>query len=339
MKSIRVKKPFEVEIYHQEKPVLQNGYALIKLLYGGICGSDLGTYRGTFAYTDYPRIPGHEFSAEVIDICSDEPTTIQKGMIVTANPYINCGTCYSCKRGLVNACESNKTLGCQIDGLFSEYAVVPIDRIYDGQGINPKELALVEPYCISAHGVSKAHIKKGETVLIIGAGTIGTLAAIAALKEGAIVYMTDISLVKLDFAKRVGIHGVILNNSPEFLLKEAMKVTEGRGFDVTIEAVGLPQTFQSCIDTVCFGGRVVVIGVGKKNLDFNFTIIQKKELNIYGSRNALKKDFLDTILAIKDGKLNLLPLITHEYALDQAINAFQDFDKHGDQMLKVMIHF
>ena len=91
-------------------------------------------------------------------------------------------------------------------------------------------------------------------------------------------------------AQAFGIDGIILNSSPEAFDAEVAKITGGNGFDVTIEAVGLPSTFQNCIDAACFGGRMVLIGVGKKNLDFNFTLIQKKELNVYGSRNALKKD-------------------------------------------------
>lgn len=93
--------------------VRKEGEVLLKLLYGGICGSDLGSYRGTFAYFDYPRIPGHEFSAEVIEADENNEYGIKPGMIVTCNPYFNCGHCYSCTHGIVNACMDNQTMGCQ----------------------------------------------------------------------------------------------------------------------------------------------------------------------------------------------------------------------------------
>ena len=89
--------------------------------------------RGTFAYFDYPRIPGHEFSAEIIEI-DDNDRGLKPGMIVTCNPYFNCTTCYSCKRGIVNACMNNETMGCQRDGAFQEYITMPIERVYDGKG-------------------------------------------------------------------------------------------------------------------------------------------------------------------------------------------------------------
>lgn len=127
MKTIVVSEPKNVKVIDTEKPVRKSGEALLKILYGGICGSDLGTYRGTFAYADYPRIPGHEFSAEIIEI-DDNELGLKPGMVVTANPYMNCTTCYSCQRGLVNCCEHNETLGCQRDGAFSEYFTMPIER-------------------------------------------------------------------------------------------------------------------------------------------------------------------------------------------------------------------
>ena len=111
MKTVYMMAPGQVEIRETEMPVRKPGEALLKLLYGGICGSDLGSYRGTFAYFDYPRIPGHEFSAEIVEIDENE-YGLKKGMIVTCNPYFNCGTCYSCQRGILNACMDNQTLGC-----------------------------------------------------------------------------------------------------------------------------------------------------------------------------------------------------------------------------------
>ena len=112
MKSVYINAPGQVEIRETPMPQRKKGEALLKLLYGGICGSDLGSYRGTFAYFSYPRIPGHEFSAEIVEIDENE-YDLKKGMIVTCNPYFNCGSCYSCSRGIVNACMDNQTMGCQ----------------------------------------------------------------------------------------------------------------------------------------------------------------------------------------------------------------------------------
>lgn len=339
MKAMYINAPGEVEIRDIEKPVRKKGEALLKILYGGICGSDLGSYRGTFAYFDYPRIPGHEFSAEVIEVDEDNEYGIKPGMIVTCNPYFNCGHCYSCHHGTVNACMDNQTLGCQRDGAFREYFTIPVERVYDGKGMDPKTLAAIEPFCISYHGVSRANVKEGDNVLVVGAGTIGVLAAIAAKAKGAKVTISDVSEGKLKMAEEFGVDGTLLNDSQENFDKRVAELTNGEGFDVTIEAVGLPSTFQNCIDACAFGGRMVLIGVGKKNLDFNFTLIQKKELNVYGSRNALKKDFLELIDIVNAGKAPLHKIITNVYDFNDAAKAFDDFAHNPGDMLKVVFDF
>lgn len=338
MKAVSIEAPGRVIIKEIAPPVRQKGEALLKILYGGICGSDLGSYRGTFAYFAYPRIPGHEFSAEIVEIDENE-YGLEKGMIVTCNPYFNCGKCYSCRHGIVNACMDNKTMGCQKDGAFCEYITMPLERIYPGKGLSPKVLAAIEPFCISYHGVRRAEVKKEDKVLIVGAGTIGVLAAVAAKSRGATVYMTDISEKKLKMAAEFGIDGYFLNSSEEEFAGQIEKITNGDGFDVTIEAVGLPNTFQNCIDAACFGGRVIVIGVGKMNLDFNFTLIQKKELKVSGSRNALKEDFLELIDLVDSGKVPLEKIITNTYKLEDVAQAFEDFSANQGDMLKVSIDF
>lgn len=348
MKAVRINAPGQVEICEIERPVRKQGEALLKILYGGICGSDLGSYRGTFVYFDYPRIPGHEISAEIVEIDENEKG-LKPGMVVTCNPYFNCGGCYSCERGIVNACMDNETMGCQRDGAFCEYITMPIERIYDGKGLSPKVLAAIEPFCISYHGVQRAGITPGDKVLVIGAGTIGVLAATAAKALGGEVYISDVQPKKLDYAmKQFGFAGKILNSSPEEFIQGVGEATgffekDGSktpyGFDVCIEAVGLPGTFQNSVDAAAFGGKVVLIGVGKQNLDFNFTLLQKKELNIFGSRNALEKDFTELIDLVKAGKADLEKAITNIYPFGQAGKAFAEFSSNGADMLKVMIDF
>ena len=340
MKAICIEAPGQVVVKEVEKPVRKPGEALLKMLYGGICGSDLGSYRGANAYVSYPRVPGHELAAEIVEI-DENDQGLKPGMIVTCNPYFNCGSCYSCKRGLVNACTDNQTMGVQRGGGFAEYITMPIERIYDGKGLPAKVLALIEPFCISYHGISRANVQKGERVLVVGAGTIGVLAAVAAKAKGAEVTICDVAEDKLDYAyKTFQLDHKLLNSSPEAFEKGVAELTNGDGYDVTIEAVGLPNTFQNCIDAACFGARVVLIGVSKRNIDdFFFTIIQKKELNVYGSRNAMKKDFLELIDLVKAGGVDLEKIVTNTYKMDEAPKAFEEFAANAGKMLKVVIDF
>lgn len=340
MKTILMPEPGKVIITEMEKPTPKPGEALLKLLYGGICGSDLGSYRGANAYVVYPCIPGHEFSAEIVEI-GENDRGLKPGMIVTCNPYFNCGHCYSCQRGLVNACTDNQTMGVQRQGAFSQYITMPVERIYDGKGLSPRTLALIEPFCISYHGVTRGQVKPGDKVLVVGAGTIGVLAAVAAKAKGAEVTICDVAPEKLDYAyETFGLPHKLLNASPEAFAAGVTELTQGNGYDVTIEAVGLPETFQNCIDAACFGGRVVLIGVSKRNInDFFFTIIQKKELNIFGSRNALKSDFLELIELVRSGAVDLEKIVTNEYTWTDAPQAFAEFSANAGKMLKVVLNF
>ena len=338
MKQIVIPEPGRVLVKNGiDTPERKSGEALLRILYCGICGSDLGTYRGTFLYSSYPRIPGHEFSAEVIEVDENE-YGIKKGMIVTGNPYYNCGKCYPCDREHLNCCEHNETLGAQRDGIFQQYFSMPVERIYDGKGMDAKKLSLIEPFCISYHAVKRGGVKKGDKVLVVGAGTIGVLAALAAQGEGAEVSMSDLVDMRLEKARELGVTNTI-NIGTEDFDSRVSEITHGNGFDVCIECVGLPETFKNCIDAAAFMGNVVVVGIGKKSLDFKYSVIQTKELNVFGSRNALKADFTELIDRVNNGEFAVEKIISAEYGVDSADDAFKVLAENQDKLLKVLVDF
>lgn len=331
----------KVELVEQEIPKLTPGHAIIRTLYGGVCGSDIGTYLGAFLYAKYPQIPGHEYAGEIVDIDENNPYGLKKGMIVTVNPYFNCGECYTCKKGFVNCCPDNQTMGCSIrEGAYKEYISMPLEKIYDGKGMDPRTLVLIEPFCISYHAVKLANVKPGDRVLVVGAGTIGYLAGAAAKMLGAEVYMADVAPDKLENAKKnLGLAGVILNDDNATFPEKVAAITDGAGFDVCFEAVGFPSTVQNCIDAATFHGRIVIIGVGKTSMDFFYPIIQKKELQIFGSRNALKEDFIELIDAVNAGKFDLSSVISKEYNYLDAPEAFPEIVANHGENLKVIFKF
>lgn len=337
-KRVVLVKPGEIRVEDGPIPEPVPGMALLKVLYGGICGSDLNAYRGANPYVSYPRVPGHELAARVAKVGAN-PHGVAEGMLATVNPYFNCGKCYPCSAGRVNCCVDNQTMGVQREGGFSEYLLMPTERVYSGEGLEARELALVEPFCISYHGLRRAAVRPGEKVLVIGAGTIGVMAMLAAKGFGAEVHVADISPGKLEHARRLGADGTILNDDPAAFRERAAAATGGDGFAVTVEAVGLPETFQTAVDTVAYSGRVVLIGVSKRRLDFDFTLIQKKELQVLGSRNALREDFRDAVDLLRGGNFSADAVVSAVYDLDDAARAFTDFDKKAAEMLKVLIRF
>ena len=340
MKSIVIPEPGKVVIEEREMPVMKKGEALLKLLYGGICGTDLNSYRGTAAYTVYPCLPGHEFSAEIIEIGENEKG-LKPGMTVICNPYFNCGSCYACKHGLVNACMDNKTMGVQREGAFSEYITMPVERIFSGRGISARTLAVVEPFTISYHIVKRCHVQPGDTVLIVGAGTIGVFAAIAAKAAGARVAMCDIAEEKLAYAQKTfDIPDIFVNSSEQSFQAAVSGLTGGNGFDVAIDAAGFPSTFINCVEALAYGGRLGLSGYSKDNVNgFDYSVIQKHELSLYGARNAVSREFAETLDMVESGKAEIDKAITNEYYWLDAPEAFHDFNKNARKMLKVILNF
>ena len=337
MKAIEITKPFEIKIIDKEKPVINDGEALLKVLYCGICGADVASFTGNQPFTTYPRIPGHEFSAQIVEIPEND-RGLKKGDVVTCNPYINCGECYSCRRGIVNACTDNQTMGVQRDGSFQEYITMPVDRIIDGKGLSAQELALIEPFSISNHALSRAEVKQGDNLLIMGAGPIGLFALLKAKATGANVAIADMLSSRLELAKEYGADKVI-NVKEQNLEKECHSFTAGNGFDVCVEACGAPETFLNCIDNAAHGANIILIGNGKRETTFVHSVILKKELNIFGSRNAFTKDFEELIALVKAGKMNPAKMISGIYDAQNAKAAFDALVNNDGTLAKLLIKF
>ena len=337
MKAIQITKPGEIKVIEKEIPSAGEGEALLKVLYCGVCGADVASYTGNQPFTTYPRIPGHEFSAEIVTIPEND-RGLKPGDIVTCNPYFNCGKCYACKRGIVNACHDNQTMGVQRDGSFQEYITMPVERIIDGKGLSAKELALIEPFSISCHALSRAKVNEGDNLLIMGAGPIGLFALIRAKSMGAKVLIADMLQNRLELAKQFGADCVV-NVKNSNLHDKCSEFTDGNGFDVCVEACGAPQTFLNCIDEAAHGANIILIGNGKKETTFVHSIILKKELNIFGSRNAFTKDFETLIALVKSGKADIIKMVSGIYDVDNAHEAFESLAHNDGTLAKLLINF
>jgi 2-desacetyl-2-hydroxyethyl bacteriochlorophyllide A dehydrogenase len=341
MQSVVLKQPFKIELETRQIPKPKQGEVLLQTQYGGICGSDISAYHGTHFLKMYPLVQGHEFSARVAEVAPDNSYGLKAGMLVTGLPYYGCGVCRSCRRGYVQCCPQNKTIGALQDGAFTQYFTLPEWRVYDCSGLDAQQAALIEPFVIGNHAAKRPGIQKGDRVLVIGAGTIGLITAIMAKSLGGEVWIADVAESKLEIAGReFGIHHTILNDVPETFIEKIQEITNGEGFDVVMEAVGIPETFQNSLDAAAVGGKVVSIGTGKASYEFDFNIIQKKHLDIYGSRNGVQQDFLDTINLMRSGKLgDVKKLISAIYPYQEAEKAFRDIDGMGGNVLKAMLQF
>ena len=227
-------------------------------------------------------------------------------------------------------------MGVQRDGAFCEYIAMPVERVFSGKGLSAEELALIEPFSISQHAVSRATIKETDTVLVVGAGPIGLFALIAAKQKCKKIVVADILDNRLALAKEYGADAVV-NTKKQSLEEFAKKFTEGRGFDVCIEACGAPETFLNCIDCAAFAANIILIGNGKRETNFVHSIILKKELNIHGSRNALNADFINNINLVADKKADVMKMVSGIYDMENATDAFEALKNNDGTLAKILI--
>jgi threonine dehydrogenase-like Zn-dependent dehydrogenase len=300
----------------------------------GLCGSDLNSYRGRNPLVTYPRILGHEIAATVAELNPRHPEW-QPGMAVTMSPYTNCGRCASCLRGRPNACQFNQTLGVQRDGALAEFISMPAGRLYRAD-LSLRELCLVEPLTVGFHAAARGRVAAGEVVAVFGCGGVGLGAVSGAAFRGATVIAIDVDDGKLATARKAGAaHGI--NTTAADLHGQLADLTNGRGPDVCIEAIGLPQTFRAAIEEVAFTGRVVYIGYAKEQVAYETRLFVQKELDILGSRNAQPEDFRDVIRMLEAKQFPVEDAITHTISLADAPDIFAEWDREPSRFGKIMI--
>lgn len=320
------------------KPEAKAGEVLLKLEYVGFCGSDLNTFLGRNTMAKDNVIPGHEIGAVIEAVGEGVPDDLKPGMVVTVNPYTNCGHCASCRNGRVNACQNNETLGVQRDGAMCEYIALPWEKIIPVKNVSTRDAALIEPMSVGFHAVDRGKVSDIDVVLVLGCGMVGLGAVIRSVQRGATVIAVDLSEEKLEIAKELGAtYGI--NSQKENILEKVMEYTDGMGADCVIEAVGSPITYVSAIDAVSFTGRVVCIGYAKSDVSFQTKYFVQKELDIRGSRNANPSDFRAVLHFMQLTRMPMDRFISGVATPDTALEAMQKWAEAPGQVFRVLVKF
>ena len=324
-----------VDVPEQE---MKAGDVMIRLQYVGFCGSDLNTYLGRNPMVKLPVIPGHEVGAVIEAVGSEVPEGLKPGMVVTVNPYTNCGKCASCRNARPNACQHNETLGVQRNGSMRERLVLPWEKVIPAGLLTPRECALVEPMSVGFHAVSRAQVTDSDVVLVIGCGMVGMGAVVRSALRGATVIAADIDDEKLQLAREMGA-SYTLNTKTDDVNARLLEMTSGFGPDVVIEAVGSTPTYQMAVDVVAFTGRVVCIGYAKSEVSFQTKYFVQKELDIRGSRNALPQDFRAVIHYMERGTCPVDRLISSEVSPEEAQKAMEDWAAAPGKVFRILTKF
>jgi len=253
--------------------------------------------------------------------------------------YINCQTCYSCRRGFTNCCENHKTLGVMCDGGLAERIVLPARKLHVASNLSADQCALVETLAIGCHAVDRAQPREGENVLIIGAGPIGLSALEFVRLSGANPIVMDISEARLSFVReKMGVRHTVLAQGDDFDIKAVSEATNGQFADVVIDATGNNRSMVRALEFAAFAGRIVYVGITQQNLEFpHAPFLHRRELTIMASRNALSRDFSRIISLIEAGKIDTQPWITHHAAFEDLPEVFPLWIKPETGVIKAIV--
>jgi threonine dehydrogenase-like Zn-dependent dehydrogenase len=321
----------DARITEVAEPSHLEGGLLLKVEMVGLCGSDLNSFRGRNPLISYPRVLGHEIAATVLEGNNTTPA----GTRVTVSPYTSCGQCASCRRGRENACRNNQTFGVQRDGAITERIAVPASKVFPST-LALKELCLVEPLTVGFHACARGRVTSSDCVAVFGCGGIGLGAISGAAFRGARTIAIDLDDAKLEIARLAGATDLI-HSGRENVGARLREITNGGGPDVVIEAIGLPETFRMAVEEVAFTGRVVYIGYAKEPVAYETRLFVQKELDILGSRNAQRQDFLDVISMLGAGKFPVEETVTAVVSLDEGPSILSKWSANPSAYTKIMI--
>lgn len=337
IKALRIEAENVARFHSVETEPVGPGQVRVGIRHIGLCGSDLNTFKGLNPLVQLPRIPGHEIGGVILEVGDGVAAAYAPGRRVIVMPYTNCGKCTSCRKGRLNACRYNRTLGVQQDGGMAEEIVLPAEKLILNDTLPPRHLALVEPLSVGFHAVERGRVGRGDRVVVLGCGMIGMGVLIAAVARGAEVVAVDLSAEKRALALQFGAVATIDAGSEDVVAK-VMAWTADDGADVVFEAVGLPATFTQAIDLACFSGRVVYVGYSKAPVTYQTQFFNLKELDIMGSRNALMQDFLAVVSHLETIGDKAAALISKVIDFDEAETALPYWDSHRNALKVVIEH-
>jgi 2-desacetyl-2-hydroxyethyl bacteriochlorophyllide A dehydrogenase len=307
--------------------------ALVRPLRVGICGTDYHIFEGKHPFLQYPRVMGHELAVEVLEAPSG--SGVAPGNVFVVNPYISCEVCIACRAGKPNCCSQISVLGVHRDGGMARLLTLPPQNLVRAEGLTVDQCAAVEFLAIGAHAVLRGAVRAGDRALVVGTGPIGLGVVLFAKAAGADVAVFDHDLERARSAAAIAEVSAIAFGDD--VVDAVRAFTSGDGFDVVIDATGNHTAMERGFDFVAHGGRYVFVSVVKDPITFSDPDFHRKEMSLYGSRNATNEDFARVIAAINDGDVPVNRLITHRTNLADAVRNMPVWASQKAGLIKALI--
>ena len=329
MKAAVFEKVGVIKVKEVPMPEIGDDDVLIKIKFTGICGTDWSIYNGWYSADKLPMIPGHEFSGVIAKI-GKNAKGVNEGDRVTCDINMSCGKCFYCIKGEKLLCDNFTQLGIHTDGTFAEYVKAPASLLHKlPDNMSFEEGAFIEPVSCVIHAAKAMDARLGGSVAIIGCG-LGVLhARLAVLRACAPVIIFGDNRKRLQIAKDMGADYAIHIDEVADPVAEVMKLTNGRGADYAIEAVGTVKTYEQAFAMLRRGGKLSAFGItGEPDVmsirPFEFVLGEKK---ITGSCAGVGSDWPDAITLISNGRINPKPLFSMKVPLEDLDWALHELRK------------
>jgi len=322
----------QVKVTDVPLPEVPKGWALVKVAYNGICGTDLAILHGKHPRATAPLIMGHEISGWVERAGATGPAA---GTLIVAEPLISCGECKSCRDGLTHVCRRLGLYGIDAPGGMGQYVALPPEVLHAvPDSVDPRTATLAEPLAVAVHAVERSGMETGDTVAVYGAGPIGVLVALVARHEGAAaVVITEPSPWRREVAAQLGFTVVAESSTMAATLAP---LTDGEGADTTFDSAAHPSVAAELAATTRVQGRIVVVGVYKQPTAVDLQAVCFKEQTVIGVRVYTSPNVTRAIELIASGALGLDRFPTKAFNLTDVSAAF-DAATSGQDCLKVLV--
>jgi 2-desacetyl-2-hydroxyethyl bacteriochlorophyllide A dehydrogenase len=322
----------EVQVTDVPVPQVPEGWALVKIAYNGICGTDLAILHGKHPRAAAPLIMGHEISGWVERAGATGPSA---GTLVVVEPLVSCGECKSCKNGLTHVCRSLGLYGIDAPGGMAQYVALPPEVLHAvPEGVDPRTATLAEPLAVAVHAVDRSGMQPGDVVAVYGAGPIGVLTALVARPAGAgVVVITEPSPWRREVAAGLGFTVVAADST---MADTLAPLTGGEGADTTFDSAAHPSVAAELTAVTRVRGRVVVVGVYKQPTAVDLQAVCFQEQTLVGVRVYTSADVTRAIELIASDALGLGAFPTKAFDLSQVTGAF-DAATSGQDCLKVLL--
>ena len=339
MKEVVIIGPKQYEIREVPVPAPGNNEVLVQMKAAGVCGSDIHQFLGENPNTMFPRIPGHE-NVGIVVACGADVKNIKVGDHVVVDLVVACGECPQCKKGRRNVCRTVKARGAAIDGGWREYFAVPEHEVYLlPQDMPFKDAALIEPFAIGGHCTTRAGIQGGESVLVLGSGTIGAVILQTLKLKGCRVICADINDASLARAKEYGADAIV-NTKTENLKDAVQKFTDGAGVDMIFDSACYPGSLTAVLEMgiPANGATIVPMGFCTAQEGITQAMINTRELSIIGTRMSCNQ-FQPTIERFAKHEYQLDGMVSHYIPFSQVGQVFENIIHPPKDMKKMVIVF